>query len=59
MIKNDIFEALDEIHAKECSLCGGKNNQDEILDTSEGFAHRTCLEEQGADFAAEEKINEI
>ena len=57
-MKNDIFETLDEIHAKECVICNEKDHQEDLLETPEGFAHRICIDEQdvekGLDLASEQ-----
>lgn len=47
---------------EKCVICQFEIDQIELKDvveSPEGLVHRHCLDEQGADFAAEEKQNEL
>ena len=44
---------LSEMVAKECVICNEKDHQEDILETLEGFAHRTCMDEQDVEYDSE------
>ena len=44
---------LSDIVAKECVICNEKDHQEDILETPEGFAHRTCIDEQDVEHDSE------
>ena len=48
---------LSEMTAKECVVCNQKDEQDDIVETPEGYAHRQCLDDQALDFAEESEEN--